>query len=275
MTAGHRAIVEPQLRRTGLGELLPVRVLATTCPSTSPIRRRCAGPSSCSTWPTTDEVAYVGDAPTDMRMARAVGVRAVGIASVVGDPDELIEAGADEVAATVAELGRGRRPRRPRERTGRPAIVLADGDAPDRAALDATWPGWDATWRSSSPRTAVRGTRRARARIDRWVGDGDSLPAADLDALRAGGVRSTSCPPTRTRPTRSSRSGRRRRGRVGGQIVGALGGPRLDHALANVALLAHPALGGRRPSCSTVGRGCACCAARDAGSPARPATSCR
>jgi phosphoglycolate phosphatase-like HAD superfamily hydrolase len=37
-----------------------------------------------------------------MRMARAVGVRAVGIASVVGDPQELLEAGADEVAATVA-----------------------------------------------------------------------------------------------------------------------------------------------------------------------------
>jgi phosphoglycolate phosphatase len=49
-----------------------------------------------------NEVAYVGDAPTDMRMARAVGVRAIGIASVVGDPDELREAGADEVAPTVA-----------------------------------------------------------------------------------------------------------------------------------------------------------------------------
>ena len=37
-----------------------------------------------------------------MRMARAVGVRAIGIASVVGDPGELREAGADEVAPTVA-----------------------------------------------------------------------------------------------------------------------------------------------------------------------------
>ena len=35
-------------------------------------------------------------------MARAVGVRAIGIASVVGDPGELREAGADEVAPTVA-----------------------------------------------------------------------------------------------------------------------------------------------------------------------------
>jgi phosphoglycolate phosphatase-like HAD superfamily hydrolase len=38
-----------------------------------------------------------------MRMARAVGVRAIGIASVVGDPEELRAAGADEVAPTVAD----------------------------------------------------------------------------------------------------------------------------------------------------------------------------
>jgi phosphoglycolate phosphatase-like HAD superfamily hydrolase len=49
-----------------------------------------------------ERVAYVGDAPTDMRMARAVGVRAIGIESVLGDPDELREAGADEVAPSVA-----------------------------------------------------------------------------------------------------------------------------------------------------------------------------
>jgi len=103
VTAGDRVIVEPQLERTGLAALLPVRVygddLPVHKPDPAPLRRALellglvAHPS---------EVAYVGDAPTDMRMARAVGVRAVGIASVVGDPDELIEAGADEVAATVA-----------------------------------------------------------------------------------------------------------------------------------------------------------------------------
>jgi phosphoglycolate phosphatase len=103
VTAGDRQIVEPQLARTGLGPLLPVRVfgddLAVQKPDPAPLRRAlellglAASP---------DEVAYVGDAPTDMRMARAVGVRAVGIASVVGDPDELREAGADEVAPTVA-----------------------------------------------------------------------------------------------------------------------------------------------------------------------------
>jgi len=103
VTAGDRVIVEPQLARTGLGPLLPVRVfgddLAVHKPDPAPLRRALellglAGRP--------ESVAYVGDAPTDMLMARAVGVRAVGIASVVGDPDELREAGADEVAPTVA-----------------------------------------------------------------------------------------------------------------------------------------------------------------------------
>ena len=103
VTAGDRFIVEPQLERTGLGVLLPVRVfgddLPVHKPDPAPLRRALellgldAHPH---------DVAYVGDAPTDMRMARAVGVRGVGIASVVGDPDELRAAGADEVATTVA-----------------------------------------------------------------------------------------------------------------------------------------------------------------------------
>jgi len=103
VTAGDRAIVEPQLARTGLGALLPIRVfgddLAVHKPDPAPLRRalELLGLADAA-----DEVAYVGDAPTDMRMARAVGVRAIGIASVVGDPDELREAGADEVASTVA-----------------------------------------------------------------------------------------------------------------------------------------------------------------------------
>jgi HAD superfamily hydrolase (TIGR01549 family) len=103
VTAGHRDVVKPQLLETGLDGLITVRVygddLPVHKPDPAPLRHALellgldAHP---------DEVAYVGDAPTDMRMARAVGVRAVGIASVVGDPEELREAGADEVATTVA-----------------------------------------------------------------------------------------------------------------------------------------------------------------------------
>jgi pyrophosphatase PpaX len=103
VTAGDRFIVEPQLERTGLGALLHVRVFGDDLPVHKPDPaplRRALDLLGLDAHP--DEVAYVGDAPTDMRMARAVGVRAVGIASVVGDPDELREAGADEVAPTVA-----------------------------------------------------------------------------------------------------------------------------------------------------------------------------
>jgi pyrophosphatase PpaX len=103
VTAGDRFIVEPQLERTGLGALLPVRVFGDDLPVHKPDPaplRRALDLLGLDAHP--DEVAYVGDAPTDMRMARAVGVRAIGIASVVGDPEELRAAGADEVAPTVA-----------------------------------------------------------------------------------------------------------------------------------------------------------------------------
>ncbi|HET9519671.1 MAG TPA: HAD family hydrolase [Candidatus Limnocylindrales bacterium] len=103
VTAGHRSIVLPQLDRTGLGDLLPVRVygddLDVHKPDPAPLHLALARLGR-PVRPT--DVAYVGDAPTDMRMARTVGVRAVGIESVLGDPDELREAGADEVAASVA-----------------------------------------------------------------------------------------------------------------------------------------------------------------------------
>jgi pyrophosphatase PpaX len=102
VTAGLRAVVEPQLVRTGLDQLLPVRVfgddLAVHKPDPQPLRRALAlaghghGPRTS---------AYVGDAPTDMQMAVAVGARAVGIESVLGDPGELLAAGADEVAPSV------------------------------------------------------------------------------------------------------------------------------------------------------------------------------
>ena len=49
-----------------------------------------------------DVEAYVGDAPTDMQMAVAVGARAIGIESVLGDPVDLRATGADEVTPSVA-----------------------------------------------------------------------------------------------------------------------------------------------------------------------------
>jgi phosphoglycolate phosphatase-like HAD superfamily hydrolase len=103
VTAGHRAVVEPQLVRTGLGALLPIRVfgddLAVHKPDPEPLRMalRMAGDGHR---PATS--IYVGDAPTDMEMAAAVGARPVGIESVLGNPEELRKAGAVELAPSVA-----------------------------------------------------------------------------------------------------------------------------------------------------------------------------
>lgn len=103
VTAGHRAIVEPQLQRTGLAALLPIRVfgddLPVHKPDPAPLRRalELAGHGHRP-----ETSIYVGDAPTDMQMAVAAGARGVGIESVLGDPDELRAAGASEVAPSVA-----------------------------------------------------------------------------------------------------------------------------------------------------------------------------
>lgn len=102
VTAGHRAIVVPQLERTGLADLLTTRVfgddLEVDKPDPAPLRMAL---DLLDLADRPDEVAYVGDAPTDMQMAKAVGVRAVGIMSVLGDPGELRAAGATEVAQSV------------------------------------------------------------------------------------------------------------------------------------------------------------------------------
>jgi phosphoglycolate phosphatase-like HAD superfamily hydrolase len=103
VTAGVRSVVEPQLERTGLAGLLPVRVFGDDLPVHKPdpeplrLALRIAGEDHRP-----ETSAYVGDAPTDMRMAVAVGARAIGIESVLGDPAELRAAGASEVAPSVA-----------------------------------------------------------------------------------------------------------------------------------------------------------------------------
>jgi phosphoglycolate phosphatase-like HAD superfamily hydrolase len=103
VTAGHRDIVGPQLERTGLAGLLETRVFGDDLdvhkPDPAPLRMAL---EVLGLGDRPSEVAYVGDAPTDMQMAKAVGVRAVGITSVLGDPDELRAAGAVEVSPSVA-----------------------------------------------------------------------------------------------------------------------------------------------------------------------------
>jgi len=127
------------------------------------------------------------------------------------------------------------------------ALVLADGTVEPAADLDAAWPGWSDG--IDLVVAADGGARHATAlglRIDRWVGDGDSIAADDLERLADEGVRIERAPVDKDEtdaelallaaieadPRRIT-------------ILGALGGSRLDHELGNIWLLAHPALDGR------------------------------
>ncbi len=130
---------------------------------------------------------------------------------------------------------------------GRHVVVVAAGDVPSRDALDRAWPGWadgvdavvaadgglgaaDALGLAPTRGRRRPGLRRGRARRGRRgcgrAGHPDARPDKDesdtelavLEAVRLGATRIT--------------------------VLGALGGPRLDHELANVWLLALDALGG-------------------------------
>jgi thiamine pyrophosphokinase len=130
--------------------------------------------------------------------------------------------------------------------TAHRAIVLADGDAPARAALDGAWPGWaDGVDLVVAADGGARLAAPLGLPIHAWVGDGDSLGAAALEALRRAGV------PAELAPADKDESDAElavlaaiRAGADDVTIIGALGGPRFDHALANVALLGHPAAAG-------------------------------
>lgn len=127
------------------------------------------------------------------------------------------------------------------------ALVLADGAVPTGAALDAAWPGWDADL--GLVLAADGGARHAAAlglRIDRWVGDADSIAPAELDALAAAGtdIRRVATDKNET-DTELALLEVVEAGARSVTILGALGGQRVDHALANVSLLQHPALEGR------------------------------
>ena len=126
------------------------------------------------------------------------------------------------------------------------AIVLADGSAGPREAIDAAWPGWCAA--DPYVVAADGGARHAEPlglRIDRWVGDGDSIDAELLARLAVAGVPIERMPPDKDESDTELAVGvalaERPRSMV---ILGALGGPRLDHALANLGLLTLPELHG-------------------------------
>jgi thiamine pyrophosphokinase len=134
-----------------------------------------------------------------------------------------------------------------RVRTGNHALILADGARAEPAALDRAWPGWadgiDLVIAADGGARHATGLGRT---IDLWVGDGDSLGASGLEALRAAGV------PIELAPVDKDESDTElaivaavEAGASRLTVLGALGGERVDHGLANVWLLAHEALAGR------------------------------
>ena len=104
VTAGPSPIVGPQVARLGLADLLPIRVygddLFEQKPDPAPLRLAIAR-LGIDGHPST--VAYIGDAPDDMRMARAIGAHGIGVPSRLSDRRQLLEAGAEDVVGSVAE----------------------------------------------------------------------------------------------------------------------------------------------------------------------------
>jgi thiamine pyrophosphokinase len=125
-------------------------------------------------------------------------------------------------------------------------LVVADGDVPQRATLDASWPGWDDG--IAGVIAADGGYARARElgiRADLLVGDLDSLPATEVTAAAADSTEVVRADVDKDESdTELAVLEAARRGATRITVLGAFGGPRLDHALANLWLLAHPGLAG-------------------------------
>ena len=131
--------------------------------------------------------------------------------------------------------------------TARHALILADGRVEPAADIERAWPAWSDD--VDFVIAADGGARHAPGlgvRIDRWVGDGDSIAEHELAALAASGTaidRAAIDKDETDAELAVVAAGAAGAERV--TILGALGGERLDHELGNVWLLAHPALDGR------------------------------
>jgi thiamine pyrophosphokinase len=123
-------------------------------------------------------------------------------------------------------------------------LILAAGDPPSRAWLDATWPGWADGL--TLVITADGGAQHASGldlTIDVWVGDGDSVEQDTLAGLEASGVTIVRASTAKDETdTELAIRWALDHGAEAVILLGMTGGPRLDHELANLALLAMPRL---------------------------------
>jgi thiamine pyrophosphokinase len=129
------------------------------------------------------------------------------------------------------------------------ALVLAGGSGPRRSELDDAWPGWDES--IDLVVAADAGALLAEPlglHLDLIVGDGDSLGEAATAEFEARGVAVERSPADKdASDTELALLAAASRGATEVIVLGAFGG-RLDHALANVWILAHPALAGQAVS---------------------------
>ena len=120
------------------------------------------------------------------------------------------------------------------------ALILAGGDRPDPALLDAHWPGW----REAALVIAADGGARHAAPLGlplhQVIGDFDSLSAADVDEFEVAGVVVTRFPPNKdATDTELALLAALDAGATEITLLCTWGG-RSDHAIGTLALLAHP-----------------------------------
>jgi thiamine pyrophosphokinase len=126
------------------------------------------------------------------------------------------------------------------------ALILAAGRLPDRATLDLNWPGWGSDIELVvAADGGARTAERLGLRTDLLVGDLDSIDPVDLADLRRAAIPIEEASTTKDESdTELAILAALARGADRLTIVGGLGG-RADHLLANIGLLALPALVGR------------------------------
>ncbi len=123
------------------------------------------------------------------------------------------------------------------------ALIVLAGSGPDRAALDRAWPGWsDGVELVIAADAGAETADELGLRPDLAVGDFDSIDPIALARLEAAGV------PVEVAPSAKDESDAElavraaiARGADAITMLGGFGG-RVDHLLANIALLALPEL---------------------------------
>src|SRR5262245_53444479 len=126
----------------------------------------------------------------------------------------------------------------------RHVLVVADGDVAPRALLDEAWPGWsDGVAEVVAADGGLLRAWKLGLEPAVLVGDLDSVDPADVAAARDRGVDVVAASTDKDESDAELAALEAvRRGATRVTVLGAFGGPRLDHALANVWLLAHPGL---------------------------------